>query len=104
MWPFTILGEGTKAMSADENHLVPVIKEAENYDKLEKALADIRRDVYLHLIQKLKIDFLLFILIFLAVVSSPLILTFNLVIIVFFKLNFWLGVYNRLRVFILDNF
>ena len=91
-------------MSADENHLVPVVKEAENYDKLEKALADIRRDVYLHLIQKLKIDFLLFILIFLAVVSSPLILTFNLVIIVFFKLNFWLGVYNRLRVFILDNF
>ena len=91
-------------MSADENHLVPVVKEAENYDKLEKALADIRRDVYLHLIQKLKIDFLLFILIFLAVVSSPLILTFNLVIIVFFKLNFWLGVYNKLRVFILDNF
>lgn len=44
-------------MSADENHLVPVIKEAENYDKLEKALADIRRDVYLHLIQMLKIDF-----------------------------------------------
>lgn len=101
---FTILDEGTKAMSADENHLVPVVKEAENYDKLEKALADIRRDVYLHLIQKLKIDFLLFILIFLAVVSSPLILTFNLVIIVFFKLNFWLGVYNKLRVFILDNF
>ena len=47
---FTIPDEGTKAMSADENHLVPVIKEAENYDKLEKALADIRRDVYLHLI------------------------------------------------------
>ena len=54
---FTIRDEGTKAMSADENHLVPVIKEAENYDKLEKALADIRRDVYLHLIQMLKIDF-----------------------------------------------
>lgn len=54
---FTILDEGTKAMSADENHLVPVVKEAENYDKLEKALADIRRDVYLHLIQMLKIDF-----------------------------------------------
>ena len=54
---FTILDEGTKAKSADENHLVPVIKEAENYDKLEKALADIRRDVYLHLIQMLKIDF-----------------------------------------------
>lgn len=48
--------------------------------------------------------FLLFILILLAVVSSPLILTFNLVIIVFFKLNFWLGVYNKLRVFILNNF
>lgn len=45
------------SMSADENHLVPVVKEAENYDKLEKALADIRRDVYLHLIQMLKIDF-----------------------------------------------
>lgn len=54
---FTILDEGTKAMSADENHLVTVIKEAENYDKLEKALADIRRDVYLHLIHMLKIDF-----------------------------------------------
>ncbi|KAJ7391497.1 hypothetical protein OS493_018546 [Desmophyllum pertusum] len=39
------LDEGTKAMSADGNHLIAVIKESENYDKLAKALADIRKDV-----------------------------------------------------------
>lgn len=32
-------------MSADGNHLIAVIKESENYDKLAKALADIRKDV-----------------------------------------------------------
>lgn len=42
---FTILDESTKAASADGNHLVAVIKEPENYDKLSKALADIRKDV-----------------------------------------------------------
>ena len=42
---FTILDGSAKAMSADGNHLVPVIKEPENHDKLSKALADIRKDV-----------------------------------------------------------
>ena len=42
---FTMLDEGGKAMSADGNHLIAVIKESENYDKLEQSLADIRKDV-----------------------------------------------------------
>ena len=42
---FTILDEGAKAMAADGNHLVAIIKVTENYDKLAIALADIRKDV-----------------------------------------------------------
>lgn len=42
---FTILDEGAKAMSADGNHLVAIIKEPENYDKLAESMADIRQDV-----------------------------------------------------------
>ena len=42
---FTMLDEGGKAMSADGNHLIAVIKESENYDKLEQSLADITKDV-----------------------------------------------------------
>ena len=42
---FTVLDEGALAQAADGNHLIDVIKESENYDKLSKALADIRRDV-----------------------------------------------------------
>ena len=42
---FTMLDEGGKAMFADGNHLIAVIKESENYDKLEQSLADIRKDV-----------------------------------------------------------
>ena len=32
-------------MSADGNHLIAVIRESENYDKLAQSLADIRKDV-----------------------------------------------------------
>ena len=42
---FTILDEGTKAMSCDGNHLVAIIKESEDYDKLAKSMADMRNDV-----------------------------------------------------------
>ena len=42
---FTMLDEGGKAMSADGNHLIAVIKESENYDKLEQSLADIGKDM-----------------------------------------------------------
>lgn len=42
---FTILDEGSKAMSADGNHLIAIIKEPENYEKLAESLSDIRRDV-----------------------------------------------------------
>ena len=31
-------------MSADGNHLIAVIREAENYDKLAQSLADISKD------------------------------------------------------------
>jgi len=40
-----MLDEGGKAMSADGNHLIAVIRESENYDKLAQSLADIRKDV-----------------------------------------------------------
>ena len=42
---FTVLDEGTLAQAADDNHLIAVIKEPENYEKLSKALTDIRKDV-----------------------------------------------------------
>ncbi|CAB4031444.1 Hypothetical predicted protein [Paramuricea clavata] len=41
---FTILDEGSKAMSADGNHIIAIIKEPENYEKLLEALSDIRGD------------------------------------------------------------
>ena len=39
-----MLDEERKAMSADGNHLIAVIREAENYDKLSQSLADISKD------------------------------------------------------------
>jgi hypothetical protein len=42
---FTILEEGDKAMAADGNHLVAVIKVPENYSNLCGALVDIRNEV-----------------------------------------------------------
>lgn len=39
-----MLDEERKAMSADGNHLIAVIREAENYDKLAQSLADISTD------------------------------------------------------------
>lgn len=39
-----MLDEERKAMSADGNHLIAVIREAENYDKLAQSLADISKD------------------------------------------------------------
>ena len=42
---FTILDEGSKAMSASGNHLIAIIKEPEDYDKLAESLMDIRKDV-----------------------------------------------------------
>ena len=42
---FTILDEDSKAMSADGNHVVAIIKEPEDYKKLAESLSDIRRDV-----------------------------------------------------------
>lgn len=42
---FTILEEGSQAMSAEGNHLVAVVKVPENYDSLYVALADIRNEV-----------------------------------------------------------
>ena len=42
---FTILEEGSKAISADGNHLVAVIKVPEDYDHLFVALGDTRNDV-----------------------------------------------------------
>ena len=42
---FTILDEGSKAMSADGNHIIAIIKEPEKYEKLLEALSDIRREV-----------------------------------------------------------
>ena len=35
---FTILDEGSKAMSASGNHMIAIIKEPEDYDKLAKSL------------------------------------------------------------------
>ena len=45
MVAFTLLDEGTLAQAANGNHLIAVIKESENYDKLSKALTEIRKDV-----------------------------------------------------------
>ena len=42
---FTILDEGSKAMSASGNHLIAIIKEPEHYDKLAESQMDIRKDV-----------------------------------------------------------
>lgn len=42
---FTILEEGSRAMSAEGNHLVAVVKVPENYDSLFVALGDIRNEV-----------------------------------------------------------
>ena len=42
---FTILDEGSKAMSASGNHLIAIIKEPEDCDKLAESLMDIRKDV-----------------------------------------------------------
>lgn len=39
-----MLDEERKAMSADGNHLIAVIRETENYDKLAQSLADISKD------------------------------------------------------------
>lgn len=39
-----MLDEERKAMSADGNHLIAVIREAENYDKLAQSLADISKN------------------------------------------------------------
>ena len=39
-----MLNEERKAMSADGNHLIAVIRETENYDKLAQSLADISKD------------------------------------------------------------
>lgn len=38
---FTILEEGSKAMTADGNHIIAIIKVPENYERLAEALADI---------------------------------------------------------------
>ena len=45
MSPLLFLMKAQKAMSADGNHLVAIIKESEDYDKLAKSMADIRNDV-----------------------------------------------------------
>ena len=42
---FNILNEGGNAMSADRNHLIAVIRDSENYEKLAQSLADIWKDV-----------------------------------------------------------
>ena len=42
---FTILDEGSKAMAAEGNHIIAIIKEPEDYEKLAESLSDIRRDV-----------------------------------------------------------
>ena len=39
-----MLDEERKATSADGNHLIAVIRETENYDKLAQSLADISKD------------------------------------------------------------
>jgi hypothetical protein len=54
---FTILDEGSKAMAADRNHVIAIIKEPENYEKLLKALSDIRRDV--ELLNRMKMNILI---------------------------------------------
>ena len=40
-----MLNEGGNAMSADRNHLIAVIRDSENYEKLAQSLADIWKDV-----------------------------------------------------------
>ena len=42
---FNILEEGKKAMAADGNHIIAVIKVPENYENLEGTMADIRSEV-----------------------------------------------------------
>ena len=42
---FNMLNEGGNAMSADRNHLIAVIRDSENYEKLAQSLADIWKDV-----------------------------------------------------------
>ena len=42
---FTILEEGSKAMTADGNHIIAIINVPENYENLAVALADIRSEV-----------------------------------------------------------
>lgn len=42
---FTILEEGSRAMAAEGNHLVAVVKIQENYDDLFVAMGDIRHDI-----------------------------------------------------------
>lgn len=51
---FTILDEGEAAYSCEGNHCLAIIKGAEDYDSLFKALADLRQEV--ESLTKLTID------------------------------------------------
>ena len=42
---FTLLDEGSKAYSSDENHVIAILKEEESYDSLQRGLEDIRNEV-----------------------------------------------------------
>ena len=59
-----MLNEGGNAMSADRNHLIAVIRDSENYEKLAQSLADIWKDVsslkQISLMISLKFHFQLF--------------------------------------------
>ena len=61
---FNMLNEGGNAMSADRNHLIAVIRDSENYEKLAQSLADIWKDVsslkQISLMISLKFHFQLF--------------------------------------------
>ena len=42
---FTLLDEGSKAYSSDGNHVIAILKDEENYDSLQRELADVRNEV-----------------------------------------------------------
>ena len=42
---FTLLDEGSKAYSSDGNHVIAILKDEENYDSLQRGLADVRNEV-----------------------------------------------------------
>ena len=42
---FTLLDEGSKAYSSDGNHVIAILKDEENFDSLQRGLADVRNEV-----------------------------------------------------------